>query len=415
MKIAVVGASLAGLNAAEALLECPDVGSVTLIDAERRPPYDRPPLSKEVLLGPWGPDQCALPLPSDPRLTRRAGTRVTGLDSGRLTLTFADGGAEAFDGGIVIATGTVPRVLPGLRLPGVHVLRTMDDALALRADIWDRSGARVLIAGGGFIGTEVAAACVQRGHQVTILEAQAAPFERLGPEVGAALAAPLLARGVRLVTQAAVASVSGTDWVKGVTLENGTLIPAEIVVLGLGVEPATDWLAGAGLELDGGVRVDATLSAGRRIVAAGDVARWPNRRFDQVSRIEHWDNAIRQGRHAGQRLLADHGLAEARDFVSVPWVWSDQLGHKIQVVGSTLGFDEVVVGHGSLRGQQFVALYRRGDQLTAAVGMNQQKLITKYRRLLAVPVSWAAALASLAPAERQPAAHRRTPACGHSA
>jgi NADPH-dependent 2,4-dienoyl-CoA reductase/sulfur reductase-like enzyme len=394
--IAVVGGSLAGLNAAEALLEAAEVRSVTLFDAERRAPYDRPPLSKELLLGQWNPERCALPALSDARLTRRRGVRVTGLDPGRLALTFADGSAERFDGGVVIATGTVPRTLPGARIPGVHVLRTLDDALSLRADISSRHRGHVVIAGGGFIGTEVAAACSLRGHQVTILEAQPEPFERtLGAEVGAALVAPLLARGVRLVTRAAVASVSGTDRVKAVTLEDGTMIPAGIVVLGLGVEPATDWLAGAGIALDGGVHCDSTLSAGHRIVAAGDVARWPNRRFGEFRRIEHWDNAIRQGTHAGQRLLADHGLAPVRDFVSVPWVWSDLLDHKVQVVGSTAGFDEAVIAHGSLPAQEFVALYRRGDQLTAALAMNQPKLITRYRRLLAQPVSWETALSGL--------------------
>lgn len=320
---------------------------------------------------------------------------MTGLDPADLALTFADGRTERFGGGIVIATGAVPRVLPGSRLPGVHVLRTMDDALALRADIAGRQGIRVVIAGGGFIGTEVAAACLQGGHHVTILEAQAGPFEPLGREVGAALIAPLLARGAQLITEAAVASVSGTDRVKAVTLEDGSMIPAEVVVLGLGVEPATDWLAGSGLALDGGVHCDSTLSAGPRIVAAGDVACWPNRRFGEFRRIEHWDNAIRQGRHAGQRLLADHELAPVRDFDSVPWLWSDQLGHKIQVAGSTLGFDEAVVAHGALGDLAFVVLYRRGDQLTAALARNQPKLITKYRRLLSHPVSWDAAVAGL--------------------
>jgi 3-phenylpropionate/trans-cinnamate dioxygenase ferredoxin reductase subunit len=143
------------------------------------------------------------------------------------------------------------------------------------------------------------------------------------------------------------------------------------------------------------VHCDSTLRVRHRIVAAGDVARWPNPRFGEFRRIEHWDNAIRQGRHAGQRLLAEHGIGQVRDFASVPWVWSDQLGHKVQVVGSTADFDEVCVTHGSLRELEFVALYRRGDQLTAALGMNQPKLITRYRRLLASPVSWAKAVAGL--------------------
>ena len=394
--VAVVGGSLAGLHAAEALLESPEVSAVTVLDAERRDPYDRPPLSKELLTGAWEPDQCGLPPLSDPRLTRRGGAPVTALRTADLSLTFADGHTEQFGGGIVIATGAVPRVLPGWRLPGVHVLRTMDDALGLRAGLAARPGARVVIVGCGFIGTEVAAACLLGGHPVTILEAQASPFEALGADVGAALVAPLLARGCELVTHAAVAGLSGTGRVKAVTLEDGTLIPAEVVVLGLGVDPATDWLAGSGLNLTGGVHCDSTLSVANRVTAAGDVARWPNHRFGEFRRIEHWDNAVRQGRHAGQRLLADHGLSPVRDFESVPWVWSDQLGHKIQVVGSTLGFDEVVIAHGTLPGAKFLALYRRGDQLTAALAMNQPKLIARYRRLLARPVSWLAATAGLA-------------------
>jgi 3-phenylpropionate/trans-cinnamate dioxygenase ferredoxin reductase subunit len=401
--VAVVGASLAGLNAAEALLEHPAVTGVTVFEAERGPSYDRPPLSKELLLGTWDAARCALPPLADPRLTRRGGVRVTGLDPAALVLSLADGRAERFPGGIVIATGTVPRVLPGSRLPGVHVLRTLDDALGLRADLAARPGARVVIAGGGFIGTEVAAACLLSGHRVTILEAQAVPFERLGAEVGAALVAPLLARGAELVTQAAVVALSGTGRVKGVLLEDGSMIPAEVVVLGLGVEPATDWLAGSGLAVGGGVHCDTTLSVASRVTAAGDVACWPNRRFGEFRRIEHWDNAIRQGRHAGQRLLADHGLAPVRDFETVPWVWSDQLGHKIQLVGSTLGFDQVTVVHGSLAGPEFVALYRRGDQLTAALAVNAPKLLTRYRRLLSHPVTWASALAGLDPPAGVPA------------
>ncbi|MGW4335934.1 NAD(P)/FAD-dependent oxidoreductase [Rhodococcus koreensis] len=395
--IAVVGASLAGLHATEALLECPKVESVTVIGEEAGAPYDRPPLSKELLQGTWEPEKCFLAgPPGDPRVIWRTGARAVGLDPVERRLDLADGTSHVFDGGIVIATGGTPRTLPGAELPGVHVLRTLDDAIGLRDDLSRAEDLRVVVVGGGFIGAEVAAACLVRGHRVTMLEAAAAPFERtLGVEVGAAVVAPLLTRGVQLVTDAIAVAIAGADRAEAVTLRDGTSVPADVVVLGLGIEPGTAWLAGSGLHLDGGLHCDTTLAVSDRIVAAGDVAKWPNSRFGEFRRVEHWDNAVRQGRHAAQRLLADHGYGEARDFVSVPWVWSDQNENKLQIVGTTVGHDGVLVAHGTLPALRFVALYRRGDELTAAFGMNQPKLVMKYRRLLSRRIPWDEAVAAL--------------------
>ncbi|MEV7342688.1 FAD/NAD(P)-binding oxidoreductase [Streptomyces sp. NPDC093544] len=395
--VVVVGASLAGLHAAEALLESPEVSSVTVVGAESAAPYDRPPLSKQLLLGQWEPAQCTLPTLDDPRLTWRTGVAATRLDLDGPRVTLADGLTLDASGGVVIATGGTPRTLPGSDLPGSHVLRTLADAVALRDDIARPGGLRVVVVGGGFIGAEVANACIEQGHEVTMLEVQSAPFERvLGRQVGAAVMAPLLARGVRLVTCAAATRLAGTDRVESVVLRDGSSVSADVVVLGLGIVPETSWLDGSGLVLDNGVECDATLAAGDRVVAAGDVARWPNGRFGELRRVEHWDNAVRQGRHAGQRLLAHHGCAEVRDFVTVPWVWSDLGEHKIQMVGSAVGFDEVVVAHGSTGDARFVALYRRGEELTAVFGMNQPKLVTRYRRRLTRPVAWSEVMAELA-------------------
>ncbi|QNG38826.1 oxidoreductase [Geodermatophilaceae bacterium NBWT11] len=396
--IAVVGASLAGLTAVQTLVESPAVTSVTVIGAEAQLPYDRPPLSKEVLRGVWDPERVALETVEDPRVRWTVGVSATGLatgDPGGPRVTCSDGSTQAFPGGVVIATGAAPRTLAGADLPGVHVLRSLDDALALRADL-DETPAHVVVVGGGFIGAEVAAACVERGLQVTVLEVQDAPFERvLGAEVGEAVMHEHRTRGVRVRTGTAVAGLHGTGRVESVELADGTSVPADLVVLGLGVVPNTGWLAGSGLAVDNGVECDASLLAAPGIVAAGDVARWPNHRFGEFRRVEHWDNAIRQGRHAALRLLAEHGYGEVTDFSTVPWVWSDQYQHKLQVVGSTVDFDEVVVAHGSTQAQKFLALYRRGDHLVAAVGFNQAKLVSRYRRLLARPVGWDDALAQL--------------------
>ncbi|MBB2943319.1 NADPH-dependent 2,4-dienoyl-CoA reductase/sulfur reductase-like enzyme [Actinoplanes lutulentus] len=407
--IAVVGASLAGLTAVQALTESPAVTAVTVFGDEPHPPYDRPPLSKEVLRGVWDVGRCALKPVEDPRVTWRTGVTVTGLDQDGPRLRLAGGTAESFPGGVLIATGATPRTIAGADLDGVHVLRSLDDALGLNADL-DRLPGRVVVAGGGFIGAEVAAACVERGLNVTVLEAQDAPFERvLGAEVGEAVMAEHRARGVQIRTAAAVAALHGPGRVESVELADGSHLPADVVVLGLGVTPCVEWLTGSGLTIDNGVVCDASLAAAPRIVAAGDVARWPNHRFGEFRRVEHWDNAIRQGRHAALRLLAEHGYAEKQDFTTVPWVWSDQYANKLQVVGSTVDFAEVVVAHGTTAEQRFVALYRRGEHLVAAVGFNNARLVTRYRRLLARPVRWNDALAYAAsgagPASTRPGDH----------
>ncbi|WP_169816228.1 NAD(P)/FAD-dependent oxidoreductase [Nocardia miyunensis] len=394
--IAVVGASLAGLTAVQTLVESDAVTHVTVFGSEPHLPYDRPPLSKEVLKGAWPAERCALELVDDDRVIWRVGTEAAGLDTTDPSvprIRLRDGAVHDVPGGVVIATGASPRTLAGAELAGVHVLRSLDDAVGLRADL-DRRPSHVVIVGGGFIGAEVAAACVQRDLRVTLLEIQDAPFERvLGAEVGEAVIAEHRRRGVDVRTRTAVAALCGTDRVERVELADGTSLPADVVVLGLGVTPNVAWLEDSGITVGDGVECDATLLAAPRVVAAGDVARWPNPRFGEFRRIEHWDNAIRQGRHAALRLLAEHGHGTAEPYATVPWVWSDQYENKLQVVGSTLGFEEAVIAHGSADEQRFVALYRRGRHLVAAAGFNRAKLVTRYRRMLVEPVLWTDALA----------------------
>lgn len=390
--IAVVGASLAGVNAVTALLESEAVGRVTVFSGEPLPPCDRPALSKELLTGVWEPAQCALPLPHDPRVTWRE-MRIAGFDPATLTLMLADDTVQSFPGGVVIATGTRPRSFPGDDLAGVHVVRTLQDAIDLKAAIDRPERLRVVVVGGGFIGIETAAACLGRGHEVTVLETMNAPFERIvGAEVGNAIVVPLLERGLRLRTGVGVSHLHGDGRVEAVVTTDGEPVPADVVVLGVGVQPAVEWAEGSGLDVTRGVECDETLLVAPRVVAAGDIAVWPNRRYGENRRVEHWDNAVRQGYHAGRRLLAEHGLAEAEPFDLVPWVWSDQLDNKIAIVGSTLDFEEAVVAGGDLASDRFLVLYRRGDQLSAVLGMNHMRTLTRLRRQLAEPMSWQEAL-----------------------
>ncbi len=397
--IAVVGASLAGLTAVQTLVESDAVTHVTVFGAEPHLPYDRPPLSKELLKGAWAAGRCALELVDDDRVAWRVGSEVARLDTTDPSIPrirLRNGAVHDVPGGVVIATGASPRTLAGADLAGVHVMRSLDDAVGLRADL-DGRPSRVVIVGGGFIGAEVAAACVERDLRVTLLEIQDAPFERvLGAEVGEAVIAEHRRRGVEVRTRAAVAALGGTDRVERVEFADGTSLPADVVVLGLGVTPNVAWLEDSGITVGDGVECDATLLAAPRVVAAGDVARWPNPRFGEFRRIEHWDNAIRQGRHAALRLLAEHGHGTAEPFSTVPWVWSDQYDNKLQVVGSTYGFEEAVIAYGSADARRFVALYRRGRHLVAAAGFNQAKVVTRYRRMLAEPVLWTDALAEAA-------------------
>ena len=257
------------------------------------------------------------------------------------------------------------RSLPGApALSGLTVLRTIDDALALRARL--EAGARVVVVGAGFIGAEVAATCRARGLDVTVLEAQEQPMIRgLGPDLGAAVAELHRDHGVDLRTGVVIDAVEGdTSGVRGVRLGDGSLVPADAVVVGIGARPCTDWLEGSGLVIDDGVVCDETGLAAPGVVAAGDIARWPNPLFDGESmRLEHWTNAVEQGVHAARRLLG-----RAEPFAPVPFVWSDQYDRKIQTVGRVSADAEVHIVHGTVAERRFVALFGRAGRLVDEIG-----------------------------------------------
>jgi 3-phenylpropionate/trans-cinnamate dioxygenase ferredoxin reductase subunit len=389
--IAIAGMSLAGLRAAETLRRDGFDGTIVAIGDEPHLPYDRPPLSKELLAGRVEPEHIVLRRDGvdDLALDWRLGRKAKHLDLAAQQVVLDDGAHVAYDG-LVVATGSVPRRLPGHPdLEGVYTLRTLDDALALRAEL-DR-GPRVVVIGAGFIGAEVAATCRGRGLDVTILESLPHPMVRgLGPALGDVIAAVHRDHGVDLRTSVHVKGIDGVERVERIRLGDGSTLDADLVVVGIGVQPATRWLEGSGLTIDDGVVCDATGLAAPNVVAAGDVARWPNELFDgQLMRLEHWTNATEQGVHAAKRLLAgEHG----EPFAPVPFVWSDQYDRKIQAVGAIAGDAHVHVAHGTLDERQFVALFGRNDRLVGALGFNRPRFVMQYRRLIAERATWDAAL-----------------------
>ena len=391
--VTIVGASLAGYWAAETLRRDGFKGRISLIGNEPHAPYDRPPLSKKYLAGDLDDDRLALTTAeklADLGLDLRLGCSATGLDMADRTLE-VDGVAEPFDG-LVIATGARCRTLPGTAgLAGVHTLRTRDDAAAIRDAMAD-GARRMMVVGAGFIGAEVASTAIGRGIEVTMVEALDAPFGRvLGIEMGAVMADVHRHHGVDLRTGVGVAEVLGDGHVTGVRLADGVTLDVDLLVVGIGVIPNTDWLEGSGLTLDDGVVCDETCLAAPGVVAAGDVARWYNERYGESMRVEHWDNAVQQGVHAARRLLLADG--EATPFAPVPWFWSDQYDRKIQLAGRPHPDDEVRVVAGSTAEHRFAAFYGRDGRFTAALGMNRPRQVMQSKGLLEAGASWDDALA----------------------
>jgi NADPH-dependent 2,4-dienoyl-CoA reductase/sulfur reductase-like enzyme len=381
--VVVVGASLAGLRATQALRRLGYAGRVVAIGEEKEPPYDRPPLSKEVLAGKWDVSRTKLQHDEDEDLAVdwRLGRRAESLDLAGRRVLLAGGESVPFDG-LVIATGAYARSLPGASaLEGVHLLRTLADCLALRAEL-DKSP-RVAVIGAGFIGMEVAATCRGRGLAVTVIESLAAPLERgLGAKLGGYVGEIHRDQGVELRLGAKVARLVGSARVEAVELADGTRIPADVVVVGIGAAPATAWLEGSGLELGNGVACDATCRTTRApfVVAAGDVARWPNPLFEESMRVEHWTNATEQADHAVATLLA--GAAGGAPFAPVPFVWTDQYDRKIQVAGRLEGADETRIVDGSLEERRFVMWFGRRGRLVGVLGMNRPRLVMQARALI---------------------------------
>ncbi|GGV60478.1 pyridine nucleotide-disulfide oxidoreductase [Streptomyces longisporoflavus] len=382
--ITVVGASLAGLYAARELRARGYDGRLVIIGDEPHPPYDRPPLSKDFLSGKAGEDQLALC--DDEETDELAvewllGVRARGLDARGRSVLLEDGRTVVSDG-VVIATGASARRLPGPSLAGVHTLRTLDDARALRTEL-AAGPQRVVVIGGGFIGAETASSCVALGHDVTVVEAAPLPLlPQLGPDMAAVCAALHARGGAELVTGTGVAALYGDASVRGVELADGRLLPADVVVVGIGAAPNTAWLAGSTLALDDGVLCDDGCVTGlAQVVAVGDVARVG------AVRAEHWTSATEQPRVAVGNLLAGRTAETVRP---LPYFWSDQYGSRIQFAGRRRHDDTVRILEGSTEEGSFLAAYEREGHTTAVLAVNRPRPFTRMRRGLPAAVPAAA-------------------------
>jgi NADPH-dependent 2,4-dienoyl-CoA reductase/sulfur reductase-like enzyme len=372
-EVVVVGAGVAGTRAAEALREDGYDGALTIVGAERQAPYHRPPLSKKLLTGEVhraGVD-IAPHFDIGARVLRGASAIKLDLSSRTVHLRDENQDLSAQFDGLVVASGAVPREWPGGPVPdGVLMLRTVEDCLAIRKRLSSRP--RVVVVGGGFIGAEVAASCRAMGLDVALIEKATSPLlAALGKELAPRWAELHREHGVDVRVGIGVDSFVGNGRVEAVRLSDNSQIPADVVIIGLGVTPATDWLEGSGLRIDDGVICDATGAAERStgdvpVVAAGDVARWWHPLYERHLRTEHWDDAGRQGAAAARTLLAGPDRAQAYD--DVPYFWSDQYDVKVQMLGVPTDYDTVEIVEGDSDGWEFVAAYGRGGRTIAVLG-----------------------------------------------
>ncbi|WP_371574386.1 NAD(P)/FAD-dependent oxidoreductase [Streptomyces sp. NBC_01314] len=407
-RILVVGASAAGLAAAETLRREGYDGTLTLVGDEPHAPYDRPPLSKQLLAAEWDTDRLTLRTPAHLDgldLDLRLGVAATGLDLRERQVRLADGDSVPYDG-LVIATGVRPRRLPG---EGAHVLRTLGDALSLRERL--TPGTRLVVVGAGFLGAEAAAVAWRLGAKVTLLEPAPVPLAHaVGGQVGAVLSRAHLEHGVDLRTGVTVTEVTAG----GVRLADGGTVEADEVLVAVGSLPNTEWLADSGLAVGDGVLCDEYCEAAwgsprpeaGGVYAAGDVARWYNPLFGTSMRVEHRTNAGEQGMAVARNLL---GREARKPFAPVPYFWSDQYDMKVQAYGHLRGHDEVAVVDGDLAERRFVAVYRTGDRITGALAVGMPpKAIRQWRQAIASGALWHEAISDDTATVRESADHDGT-------
>lgn len=361
--IVVVGAAAAGLAAGEELRRSGFDGAVTVIGEEPHVPYDRPPLSKKALDVSW--DAASLRLRNEADLAAlnivfMTGRRVAAADAARRTVILENGRELSYDG-LVIATGVTPARFNG---DGLLTLRTLEDAERLRTRL--QPGARVVIVGAGFLGTELAAAAAARGCQVTLLDHRDALLARLGLPVSHHVAAVHASHGVDVRSRVRVAHADAS----GAELSDGTYLTADVVVACIGSVPATSWLEGSGVPLDDGVLCAADCSAAPGVVAAGDVARWFNPAYRRLMRVEHRTNAALQGAHAARTLLAEMNGGRGDAYFSVPYVWSHQYETRIQIHGMVLEGGDCEIVAGSESDGSFIVTHRANDRLVGVIGIN---------------------------------------------
>ncbi|PZF80347.1 NAD(P)/FAD-dependent oxidoreductase [Jiangella anatolica] len=384
-RVVIAGAGAAGLTAAESLRADGFDGELTLLGAEPHRPYDRPPLSKQLLAGAWAPDRLELLAGhryDELGIDWRPSSAATSVSVPDRTVRVA--GADLPYDALLVATGVRPRTLPGTAgLAGVHVLRTLDDTVAFQAAA--RSTGRVVVVGAGFLGAETAATLRGLDVAVTLVDPAPAPLLRqVGPVVAGLLARLHAEHGVDLRLGTGVAGLTSDDGrVTGVRLADGTIVPTTCVLVAIGSVPATDWLAGSGLDLADGVGCDARCRAAPGVFAAGDVARWFHRGRGESVRIEHRTNATEQAMAVSRAMLG------ADDpYQPVPYVWSDQYDVKLQVYGRLTGTDRFTVVSGSPDDGRFVALYGSDGRVTGALGWRSARELLRARAMVAEAAPW---------------------------
>ncbi|MGY3680970.1 NAD(P)/FAD-dependent oxidoreductase [Streptomyces sp. TE33382] len=383
-RVVIVGASVGGSRVATGLREAGYTGSIALVDPDPDAPYDRPPLSKQVLAGAWTPDRVSLGDPGQWGAERYVAAAES-LDPASRVLRLDSGEELSYDR-LVLACGAAPRSLPGMPRRGVHTLRTLADSLELRDRLEGIGSGQLVVVGGGFVGAEVASTARARGIGVTLVEALPAPLSGLlGEEVAAELALLHTDNGVRLLCDTAVAGLVGEPEVTGVRLTDGTTLAAAVVVVGIGVRPGTDWLAGSGIPLaeDGGVLCDeyCAVDPGRTVYAIGDVARCRDPLLDRHVRVEHWTDAVEQADIAVRNILGAVPTAHRHEL----FVWSDQYGGKIALIGRPEPGDRVSVVRAGGPRRRFAVAYHRGPLLCAALTVNWPKALPAARRSLGAP------------------------------
>jgi 3-phenylpropionate/trans-cinnamate dioxygenase ferredoxin reductase subunit len=385
--LVVVGTGVAGLRVAQSVRQEGYEGPVMLVGAEPHLPYDRPPLSKQVLQGELSVDateyHAASYYTDDLGAEVIAGRSAASVDIERSRLTLDDGVELPFSA-LVIATGSRPRRLPfGTPTVGLHVLRTRDDALALREAL--HRSTRLAVVGAGFIGAEVASTAKSMGLDVTVIETAATPLARVvGPELGRELAALHERSGVTLICGKAVTGFIGRERVEGLILDDGSALEVDLVVLGVGVVPDVEWLQESGLALADGLACDAFLNAGRpNIFGAGDAVSWPNSTFGRRVRSQQWTTAADQGRHVGRVLVRGETTGP---FTHDMYFWSDQYGSRIQGVGVQTRDAQVLRRHPGAG--VLVAAYRDAGLVRGVLTVNAPRDFNRLRKLAVRLAPW---------------------------